>query len=148
MVSIGARFHHQVMLAVDPQFREGHHEAITRTTGRLLEEMVELCLASGMTTGDVFARIADCLTKEAAKVKLFPSELEARQDPAEMLVELGDCRILLEYVRFLASQQYGAYFEKKSLDAQVESKLFDLEACAQRGELTVVNYCLYKKMQW
>jgi len=57
--------------------------------GRLLEEVVELCLAAGMKSGDIYGHVTDALHNQCLKESertgktIFPSQLVAKFASAE-----------------------------------------------------------------
>lgn len=68
--------------------------------GRLIEEAVELCLATGLTSGQIMEHVADALHNQALKASVnhgstvFPSQLQP--DPGEIAEECADVGLLLK----------------------------------------------------
>lgn len=68
--------------------------------GRALEEMVELCLAASLTSGQIMEHVADALHNQALKatvgagITVFPSQLQA--SPHELAEECADVSLVLK----------------------------------------------------
>lgn len=80
--------------------------------GRLLEEVVELALAAGVSALEVQGHVADALHNQALKASaaagrtVFPSQLSA--DPTEVPEESADVSIVLKDFCHVAKVDLGA----------------------------------------
>lgn len=80
-----------------------------RVSLRLLEECVELCLASGASGREIMASLSDALYNQALKVTatstvtVFPSQLLCSSDKAEMSKELADVRLVMADLMYVST---------------------------------------------
>lgn len=86
--------------------------------GRLLEEAVELALAAGATTGDIFGHVADALHNQALKAShegptVFPSQLVPVTSIEELSEECADVHLLLMDLCHVARIELGPVAAKK-----------------------------------
>jgi hypothetical protein len=71
---------------------------------RCLDEMVEVCLAAGLSAGDIYAAVGDSLANQASKVShargatCVPSNV--RGDPAELGEEIAGTCLVLKHLAF------------------------------------------------
>lgn len=128
----------RIVQQVDPSV-ENTLPVRMRSTGRLIEEVTELCLASGMGAVDVVGHVMDAIHNECRKAKVYPSELNADHiDRAEIVVELADASLLIEYLCSLNDVSLSL------LDQAKEDKLAKLNRQAVAGEMIVINGLLYR----
>jgi len=113
---------------------------VRRATMRYLEEVTELALAAGLTTGDIFTSISDALHNEAKKIEKYPSSFTTHgYGKEDMTIEISDNRICLDYIRHLCN------ISDQVVDSVAHEKLDILRERAERGELDVIDYNIYKK---
>jgi NTP pyrophosphatase (non-canonical NTP hydrolase) len=85
--------------------------------GRALEEMVELCLAASLTSGQIMEHVADALHNQALKatvgagITVFPSQLQA--SPHELAEECADVSLVLKDLCHVAKIDLDAEEIKK-----------------------------------
>lgn len=78
----------------------GKKRTASAVAGRLLEETVELGLATGLTPGQIMSHVADALHNQALKASaeagrtVFPSQLVA--DASEVAEECADVGLILK----------------------------------------------------
>lgn len=69
--------------------------------GRLMEEVVELCLSVGMTSGEIHSHVTDSLTNQAMKTSkilgkpVYPSEMKLSQASADVEDEVAYVNLVL-----------------------------------------------------
>lgn len=86
-------------------------------SGRLLEEVVELCLAAGLNAGQVMAHVADALHNQSLKASkgadrtVFPSQLAG--DSSELAEECADVGLLLKDLCWVSKIDQDAEEVKK-----------------------------------
>lgn len=112
--------------------------------------MVELCLAYGLSPQNILGHVADALHNEAKKRKCFPSEIpkhdkensdyffpdaEAKHD---RIVELGDCTLMLDYLREIASISWS------DVDESVKRKLKVMRGLAESGNAVIIDGLFYR----
>lgn len=84
----------------------GPSRTAAAVAGRLLEETVELCLATGLTAGQAMAHVADALHNQALKASVtagrtvFPSQMQA--DRSEVAEECADVSLMLKDLCYVA----------------------------------------------
>lgn len=120
----------------DVQGRTPHFQA--RSAGRFLEEAVELALAFGLGPGDIMGHVADALHNEARKAGRFPSELRPQPTKNEQIIEIGDCALLLDYLR------ENARISELTVQLAMQDKVRVLEQRALAGRAVVVDGLMYK----
>lgn len=138
MTTIGYRWHQQVVKVVDPEYRVNNHSK-ARVAGRLLEETVELCIASGQTPEQVLGHVLDALANEASKKNLYPTELKPEYDINEVAGELVDVNILQSYCHYINGVDPRVVVEVS------ESKLQMFKALAREGNLILRDGLIYRK---
>lgn len=85
---------------------------------RLLEEVVELCLAAGCDAGTIFAHVADSLHNQCLKAgermgrTVFPTRIDAA-DAAEIGPEAADVSVLLKDLCHVARIDLTTYEQAK-----------------------------------
>lgn len=85
--------------------------------GRLLEEAVELGLAAGLSTAEIFGHVADALHNQALKASekasktVFPSKLIA--DSVELPEECADVSLVLKDLCWVAGVKLAEEEERK-----------------------------------
>lgn len=81
--------------------------------GRLIEEVIELALASGMPPGKIFEHVADSLHNQALKASdtytIFPSQLPSVATHGEQAEEAADVSIILKDFCHVAGIDLGAH---------------------------------------
>jgi len=84
----------------------GHVRTESSVAGRLLEEVVELCLASGLSAGQILAHVADSLHNQSLKASattghtVFPSNLHGEIN--ELPEECADVSLLVKDICHVA----------------------------------------------
>jgi len=74
---------------------------------RALEEMVEVCLAAGVSPGGIYTAVTDSLANQALKQSkkdgrtVYPSQLSAEVDIKELREEIADVRLVLLDLQYL-----------------------------------------------
>lgn len=73
--------------------------APTRVAQRVLEECVELCLATGMTAAQIYNGVADSIHNQCVKAStlrtVFPSQYQEIYDRPSIIKEIADVRLVL-----------------------------------------------------
>ena len=107
---------------------------VKHVVGRLMEEAVELALASGLTAGEISGHIADALHNQSLKTSskigrtIFPSELVAPlRAEEEIAEECADVQLILKHVAYVAKVNLQEEEKKKwakfiTLDFKVSRK--------------------------
>lgn len=137
-ISVGGKMFQIISMVGSVNDLSSHYLA-ERSSGRLLEEVVELCLASRLAPGKLTMHVIDALHNEAKKEKSYPSQILSLHTDLDRMIELGDVKILLDLLRFL----FG--FTEEHLDRQVELKLQQLEKRARNGEMILIDGLMYRK---
>src|SRR5690348_10545515 len=115
--TIGA-YHLDTINKVGDVSKMDQNHLIQRACARGLEEFVELCLTAGMSTGDIFQAVTDAFHNEGLKAQQYPSRFERRNvDFTNMIVEVVDVRICLDYIRHLSGVSKG------QIDVHTSTKL-------------------------
>lgn len=138
---IGELFHEGVAKLVNPNVQISDYR-LTRTSGRAIEEMVELCLACGLTPEKILGHVMDALYNEGRKFDCFPTDLQVptvpSAAPGNIKVEIVDVTILVDYVRFLAN------IKESDIARGVFDKIDLLHYRAKAGELKEHDELIYK----
>ena len=141
MTNHGNRLY-DIVASLNPKMSRDSH-SLQRATGRLIEEVVELCMATKMTPQVVMTHVMDAIYNECRKVKRYPGmfvhDYYGLADRDGLKGELADVAMLVDYVRFLASVSYP------ELLAGMEQKIAKLDHMAQSGELVILDTLLYKR---
>lgn len=102
----------------------------------------ELGMDAGLSGGEILAHIADGLHNEARKTvkRLYPSQLGyARPDRVNLIVEITDVSICLDYLREVANIHHNKIDEHRRLKLEV------LRRRALNGEYVMIGKRIYKK---
>lgn len=92
---------------------------VASVSGRLLEEVVELCLAAGLTTEQIYGHVTDSVYNQYVKVSKnsgaiqYPSSYKFTPNMAELAGEIGDVRVMLEDVAYRAGLDCNGCFEDR-----------------------------------
>lgn len=114
---------------------------IARSAGRLLEETVELALACGLPSCEVFSHVADALHSEALKAGVYPSRLDVKSNDyqtAAIREELVDVQLLHEYLEFLT----GATVT----ESDKREKILKLASLVRDGKMKIIDGLMYRKV--
>lgn len=143
-MNLAKKFHHEVFLGSGgTNFMGMPH----RTAGRLLEEAVELCLATGETGDNILLRVADALVNEARKKRdrtgelVFFQDVWLDRDKDEILTEIADVQLLLDYLKFQEE------VTTEDVDRRMMEKVEKLAELAKSGETVVIAGCVYRKVR-
>lgn len=89
---------------------------VTRRTpqavaGRLMEEVVELCLAAGLNPDKIMSHVMDSLHNQCVKAQrachepapsvVYPSRMFVRLDREELAEEMADCSLVMKDLAYL-----------------------------------------------
>lgn len=94
---------------------------VASVAGRLLEEVVELCLAAGLTTEQIYGHATDSIYNQYVKVSkasggiLYPSSYRFQFNKEELAGEIGDVRVMLEDVAYRAGLSCDFCYEDRKL---------------------------------
>lgn len=94
---------------------------VAGVAGRLLEEVVELCLAAGLTTEQIYGHATDSIYNQYVKVSkasggiLYPSSYRFQFNKEELAGEIGDVRVMLEDVAYRAGLSCDFCYEDRKL---------------------------------
>lgn len=114
-------------------------------SGRFLEEVVELHLASGGTPTSALMHVTDAITNEAFKIKkiaksnqeAYPSNFESTYNEKETVIELADCLFL-----FLVNMMVNRA-DFRELKEEIDIKLDKLEKARVEGRLHITDKGLF-----
>ncbi len=115
---------------------------VRETAKRLIDEVVELCLDSGLQATEILAGVTDALHNEARKTngQFYPSQLGYRQpDRDNMIVEITDVDICLDTLRYAAS------ISSAKINEHRVTKLELLRRRAHDGVYKMVGLRMYKR---
>ena len=99
----------------------GHRRKVADVAARALEEMVELCLATGLNSGAILSTVADALANQAIKQghhqmrTVFPSEIAADTGPLEVAAEVADVRLTLKDLVWVAGNERVANAKERNI---------------------------------
>jgi hypothetical protein len=113
-----------------------HDHFIGRSAGRLIEEIVELGLACGLSAQELLGHVVNALYNESRKAKKYPTELQTGSLDA-VRTELVDVTILVDYLSFLTRVVVT--------DDLVQTKLDKLKQIADGGGMVLVDGLMYRR---
>lgn len=89
--------------------------------GRLIEEMVELCLACNTSSAEILLHVADALANEARKAGCFPSELSIERPLSfdDIETEIADVGLWLKLLQDLAAIKDSDIQKKEDIKLDV-----------------------------
>lgn len=113
----------------------GGHRTPRAVAGRLLEEMVELALSCGLSTGDIFSHVTDALYNQSLKLSVqtkhtvFPSELtepytNAPSELADVGIHLKDLAYVLNVDQTKAESEKWADFIQRDFKVSKGGTLY------------------------
>lgn len=104
---------------------------------RLLEEAVELCIATGMTPGTISDAVMDSISNESRKHYFpFPSQMRLEFDMRDVAAEATDVQIQLWNLwRFLNA----AYKAPVQDDRSLEQRMLDVKMIGFRSSVMIVH---------
>lgn len=116
----------------------GTKRTASDVAGRLLEECVELGLATGLTSGQILEHVADALHNQALKASatsdhtIFPSQLTA--NASEVAEECADVGIILKDLCYVAKIDLDreeiikhAKFVQKKFRVSVQGTIYSIK---------------------
>jgi len=118
-------------------------------SGRMLEEQVELHLASGGTAASTFSHVADAITNESFKERkrlgsvggvnqdAYPSKLSPKYDKKEVATELADSFIQWNLNRLNSNISLSDILE------EVQIKMAKLDKAKKEGKLILTSKGTY-----
>lgn len=92
----------------------GNTRTPSAVAGRLLEEVVELCLAAGLSGGDIQMHVTDALHNQSLKASakanktVFPSKLAPCFNPEDLSEEIADVGIVLKDLVYVCDANQNA----------------------------------------
>lgn len=94
---------------------------VAGVAGRLLEEVVELCLAAGLSTEQIYGHATDSIYNQYVKLSKnsgaiqYPSAYKFQFSKEDLAGEIGDVRVMLEDVAHRAGLNADLCFEDRKL---------------------------------
>lgn len=82
--------------------------------GRLIEEVVELCLATGASSQAIMGHVMDAIHNQCSKAGrkegqvVYPTHYHQEIDDAEVAEEMADCRIILKDLEYITGLDVDA----------------------------------------
>ena len=112
-----------------------------RVPGRLLEEVVELCLESGQSAKDILGHVVDSLYAQCRKGDIYPTSLEFLPMRTTVVGELADVQLLVQYTAFIHQ------IDPIEIEEKMAIKVDYLIGRSLRGEAVVYDGLLYAVRQ-
>lgn len=132
-------FHLRTVCLIEPKAAQRTQHMRKRASQRLIEEVVELMFELGCSTGDIYTSVTDAIHNESKKHSQYPSQLqELNIDPKEVLGEVADVTIVLDYIR------HACKITQQDVESQIWEKLKLGRKRVEAGECKVVDYNVYK----